>query len=280
MTAAFSGGKSNGIDSQKSSVTESVSNHPLVSFVGAGPGDPELLTIKGARRIAAASLVLYAGSLVPREVVQMAQPEALVLDSAHMTLEETHNLLRETIAKGQNAARVHTGDPSLYGAIQEQIRLLEQDGIDYEIIPGVTAAFAAAARAGLSFTEPEAGQSLILTRMPGRTPMPESERLRDLAAHGCSLAVYLSVDKAGELQNELLAAGLAPTDRVVIAARVGHPAECLVESSVETLVTDIAANDLTRQTIFLIPTRGSQKQSRDSARSKLYDPEFKHGFRS
>ena len=265
------------------SVPASRPKTPLVSFIGAGPGDPELLTIKGARRIADAALVLYAGSLVPKEVVRMAGTEARVLDSASMTLEETHALLRDTVRQGKNAARVHTGDPSLYGAIQEQIRLLENDGIPYEIIPGVTAAFAAAASARLSFTVPEAGQSLILTRMPGRTPMPENERLRDLAAHGCSLAVYLSTDKAPELQAELLAAGLTGTDRVVVAARVGHPDEQLVESTVATLAADIAANNLTRQTIFLIPTRqttGLETSSKDPARSKLYDPEFKHGFRS
>ena len=138
-----------------------------VYFIGAGPGDPELITVKGHRCIKEADLVLYAGSLVPREVVDHAKKEAKVLDSSSMTLEETHSKILETARSGGAVARVHTGDPSLYGAIKEQMILLDRDDISYEIIPGVTVAFAAAAAAKVSFTLPEKAQTLILTRGRG-----------------------------------------------------------------------------------------------------------------
>ena len=158
----------------------------LVSFVGAGPGDPELLTIKGRKAIEEASLVLYAGSLVPPDVVACAAPGVPVVDSAPLTLEQCHDLVRRTALAGGPVARVHTGDPSLYGALREQARLLDQDGIPWRVIPGVTAACAAAAAAGVTFTVPEVTQSLIITRMEGRTPVPEREALHLLAAHGTS----------------------------------------------------------------------------------------------
>ena len=143
-----------------------------VAFVGAGPGDPELLKVKAARLIGQADLVLYAGSLVPQGVVALARNGAQVVDSAPLSLDETHALLVATVRQGGLAARVHTGDPSLYGAVSEQIRLLVADDIPYMVVPGVTSAAAAAAAFGVSFTEPEATQTLILTRQAGRTPMP------------------------------------------------------------------------------------------------------------
>jgi len=174
-------------------------NHPHVAFIGAGPGDPDLLTIKAWKIIQQADLVLYAGSLVPRDVLTWARPEARVADSSSMNLDQTHELLRDTVRQGGLAARVHTGDPSLYGAVREQALRLERDGIDYQIVPGVTAAFAAAARARVSLTLPEKTQTLILTRMEGRTPVPERERIRELAAHRSSLAVYLSASQVETL---------------------------------------------------------------------------------
>ena len=157
-----------------------------VYFIGAGPGDPELITVKGSRLIGEADLVLYAGSLVPPAVVAHARPGARVIDSSPLNLAETHALIVETVRAGGMAARVHTGDPSLYGAMREQMRLLDAEGIGYEVVPGVTAAFAAAAAAGLSLTVPERSQTVILTRTPGRTPMPDTEQLRDLARHRCT----------------------------------------------------------------------------------------------
>ncbi len=248
---------------------------PKVYFIGAGPGDPELITVKGQKIIKAAHLVLFTGSLVPKEVVGAADPRAEIIDSSNLTLEETNELLVRTVQAKKIAARVHTGDPALFGAVQEQALLLEQAGIAYEIIPGVTAAFAAAAKAGVSFTIPEGTQSLILTRMKGRTPVPSQEAISHLAAHGSSLAVYLSADKHAELEKELLHAGLSPETPIVIGSKVGHPEEKIFHTSLKYLSQTARKRGLTRQTVFLILPGGNQLKER----SRLYHPEFSHGWR-
>ncbi|NDY58560.1 precorrin-4 C(11)-methyltransferase [Desulfovibrio sulfodismutans] len=242
--------------------------------MGAGPGDPGLLTVKAAQVIAGAGLVLFAGSLVPPEVVAGAGETARVLDSSGMTLEETHALLVAAVRGGQVAVRVHTGDPALYGAVAEQARLLTRDGVPWEIIPGVTSASAAAAALGVSFTMPEATQTLILTRLAGRTPVPEAESLRALAAHQSSMAIYLSAGDPEGLARELLAAGLCPDTPVGVACRVGWPDEQTFFTTIASLPADVHAHDITRQTLFLVLPHHDAE-----ARSKLYDPDFTHGFR-
>jgi precorrin-4/cobalt-precorrin-4 C11-methyltransferase len=243
-----------------------------VHFIGAGPGDPELVTVKGKRLIESAGAVLYAGSLVPGELVSGARPDAEVRDSSSMGLEETHAFIMEHVRAGRDVARVHTGDPSLYGAMLEQMRLLDAEGVEYEVVPGVTAAFAAAAEARAVFTVPERCQTLVLTRLPGRTPVPEAERLRELAKTGAALAVYLSGGKAADLAEELRAAGLPENAPILCARRVGWPEQRLVWTDVAGL--EHAARDMDRQTVFLVlpDAKGGQ-------RSKLYDPDFAHGFR-
>jgi len=246
-----------------------------VYFIGAGPGDPDLITVKGRRIIRKADLVLYAGSLVPREIAAQAKQGAEVVDSSSLTLEQTHELLRECVRNNGLAARVHTGDPSLYGAVAEQAALLERDGIEYEIIPGVTAAFAAAAAARVSFTAPERTQSLVLTRTGGRTPVPEAEGLRNLAAHGSAMAVYLSGGNPELVRAELLAAGLDENTAIVAAHRVGWEGEMIVRTNLAAMVDDLKGLDLARQTIFLVlPGQGGP-----GVRSKLYDGGFAHKFR-
>jgi len=246
-----------------------------VYFIGAGPGDPELLTLKAARLIAEAGLVLYAGSLVPPEVVAHARSNAQVVDSSGLTLEETHALLVEAVRSGENAARVHTGDPSLYGAVREQALLLDRDGIVWEIVPGVTAAFAAAAQAKAGFTVPEVTQTLIVTRLAGRTAVPEREALAGLAAHGAAMAVYLSAGDAARLRDELLAGGYPPDTTVIIGHRVGWPGGEVVRSSVADMAQAAQAAGIGRQAVFLVlPGQVAQ-----GARSRLYNPEFGHGFR-
>lgn len=246
-----------------------------VHFIGAGPGDPELLTLKAARLIAEAGLVLYAGSLVPAEVVAHARPGARVVDSSGLTLEETHAILVEAVRGGESAARVHTGDPSLYGAVREQALLLDQDGIPWEVVPGVTAAFAAAAEAGVSFTVPEATQTLIVTRMAGRTPVPEREALAGLAAHGAAMAVYLSAGDAPRLRDELLRGGYAPETAVVIGNRVGWPGGGAIRTTLERMAEAAREAGINRQAVFLV----LPGQDAPDARSKLYDPDFGHGWR-
>ncbi|ADU64003.1 MULTISPECIES: precorrin-4 C(11)-methyltransferase [Pseudodesulfovibrio] len=251
----------------------------MVHFIGAGPGDPELLTIKGQRLIAGADLVLYAGSLVPPEVVACARPGARVVDSAPLSLDQTHALIMETVRQGGTVARVHTGDPSLYGAIREQMDLLARDGVPCAVVPGVTSAFAAAALAGRSYTVPEVTQTLILTRLAGKTPVPETESLRSLAAHGSAMCVYLSAGDPAGVQGELLAGGLAPATLVVIARRVGWPDQAVVETDLAHLAATARERGFTRQTVFLIlPGQGAHDAGQ--ARSLLYDPGFSHMFRT
>lgn len=247
----------------------------LVSFVGAGPGDPELLTIKARKAIEQAGLVLFAGSLVPPDVVACAKAGARVEDSAPLTLEECHALVRDAALAGESVARVHTGDPSLYGALREQAALLDRDGIPWRVIPGVTAACAAAAAAGVTFTVPEVTQSLIISRMEGRTPVPERERLAALAAHNTSMAVYLSAHSAAALQ-EALSRSLPPETPVLCAYRVGWPEEKLIRTSLGELARSVTAHGITRQAVFLVLPGELEK----GAASHLYADNFKHGFRN
>jgi len=249
-----------------------------VHFIGAGPGDPELLTVKGQRLIGEADLVLYAGSLVPAEVVSGAKEGARVADSAPLSLEETHGLMMEAVRAGGMVARVHTGDPSLYGAIREQMALLDRDGVAYDVVPGVTAGFAAAAAATRSYTVPEVTQTLIFTRLEGKTPVPEREALRKLAAHGSAMCIYLSAGDPEGVQRELLAGGLAASTLVVMAYRVGWPDQRLAGTELGLLAETARDNRFTRQTVFLI-LPGQGREDAGSAKSLLYDEHFKHMYR-
>ncbi len=246
-----------------------------VHFIGAGPGDPELLTLKAARLIGQADLVLYAGSLVPQAVVAGARPGARVVDSAPLTLEAQHELVMETVRSGGRVARVHTGDPSLYGTVQEQAALLDKAGVTWDVVPGVSAAFAAAAEAGRSFTTPGRTQTLMCTRMAGRTPVPEAEALRNLARHGSSLAVYLSAGDPEAVQAELLAAGLAPGVLVVVAKKVGWPDQDIRETALARLAETARAMDASSQTVFLVLPDATEA----GTRSRLYDAGFSHARR-
>lgn len=245
-----------------------------VYFIGAGPGDPDLVTVKGQRLIKEADLILYTGSLVPKAVVACAKKSARVTDSSTMTLDQTHAFIIECVRAGGTAARVHTGDPSLYGAIREQILLLERDGVDYEVVPGVSVAFAAAARAGISFTLPEITQTLILTRIEGKIPVPEKERLKRLSSHECSIAIYLSAWDTRTMVEELVSGGY-PGDTLVFAGyRIGWPDEQRFFTTLSDLAVEVEKRGIKQQAIFLI----LPGQDRPSF-SRLYDPGFSHGFR-
>jgi precorrin-4/cobalt-precorrin-4 C11-methyltransferase len=246
-----------------------------VFFVGAGPGDPELLTLKARRHIEEADLVLYTGSLVPKETIAFARPNAIVMDSSSMTLEETHGAIMETVRAGGTVARVHTGDPSLYGAMREQMDLLGREGVAYEVVPGVSAAFAAAAAATVSFTWPEKTQTLIITRLGGRTPVPEKERIAELARHGASMAIYLSASAPEQMVAELLEGGYHQDTPVVIAYRVGWPDQALFFTTLRETAATAKEHSISRQAVFLVlpAQRGGNTVSR------LYSPDFHHGYR-
>ncbi|GAB6124769.1 precorrin-4 C(11)-methyltransferase [Humidesulfovibrio idahonensis] len=249
----------------------------MVWFIGAGPGDPELITVKGQRLIASADLIVYAGSLVPREVLAGVRPGVRVIDSAPLSLPETHALLRDCALSGGMAARVHTGEPSIYGAVQEQAALLDADGIAWDVVPGVSSAFAAAAAAKVSFTAPGGPQTFILTRMSGRTPVPAPESLPLLAAHGAAMAVLLSAGDPERLQAELLAGGYAPETTVVLGHKVGWPGGEVRRAKLGDLARTAREAGFTRQTVFLVLP--GEDLDPAAARSKLYDPSFTHGWR-
>ncbi len=245
-----------------------------VYFIGAGPGDPELLTLKAHRLIGQADLILYAGSLVPTSSLTAAKSTAQVVDSSSLTLAQCHERMRQVTFDGGMVARVHTGDPSLYGTITEQARLLEEDGIMYEVVPGVTSACAAAAAAGISFTIPQITQSLVFTRMEGRTPMPEKERIAHFASLGCSMAVYLSAAHAQALQEQ--ASSVLPTTTPVLCAyRVGWPEQQLAWTTLDNLAQTVQERSFTRQTLFLL----LPGQEAEPTCSRLYAADFTHGWR-
>ncbi len=249
-----------------------------VYFVGAGPGDPELITVKGKRLLEEADRIVYAGSLVPRALLENRKAGAAIFDSAPLTLEETHALLAEGSLRGERVVRLHTGDPSLYGAIQEQMELLDRDGIPYEVVPGVSAVFAAAAELRQELTLPEVSQTLILTRLAGRTPTPPGEELRSLAAHQATLIIYLSVQQMGNVASELLHSYPEDTP-VVVAYRLGWPDQTLVHGSLGDIAEKVKDAGIRRQAIIMVGRVFGIRGGEELKKSKLYDESFSHGYR-
>lgn len=251
-----------------------------VLFVGAGPGDPELITVKGLKALQAADVVVYAGSLVNKALLAELRDGTEAHDSAPLTLEKVIDLIRDAVAAGKRVVRLHTGDPCLYGAIQEQMEALDALGIGYRVIPGVTAAFAAAASIKQELTLPEVSQTLVLTRIAGRTPVPEREALRRLAANGGTLCLYLSVGMMEQVVAELLAGG-AFTSRTPVAVvyRASWPDERTVEGTLADIAAKVATAGIGRQALILVGEVLNARSGGVPERSKLYDPGFEHGFR-
>ncbi|MBI3768382.1 MAG: precorrin-4 C(11)-methyltransferase [Deltaproteobacteria bacterium] len=246
-----------------------------VYIIGAGPGDPKLLTLRGAELISSCGVVLYTGSLVPREVVARSRPDAKVIDSSALTLDEIVEVIVAARDAGEDVARVHTGDPLVFGSTAEQIRRLEALGIACEIVPGVSSFTAAAAVLGRELTLPELSQTVILTRAEGRTPMPAGEQLEDLARHGATLALFLSITLLDEV-----AAALVPSYGADCPVAVVHKATCPDQKIVTGTLADIAAKvraaKIRSQSMILV---GRVLTATDFANSRLYDPDFSHRFR-
>ena len=248
-----------------------------VYFIGAGPGDPELLTLKAARIIGECPVCLYAGSLVPEAVVACAPAGARVMDTAPMTLDDTHSEIMAAHAKGQDVARVHSGDPSLYGAIAEQIRRLKADGIDYQIIPGVPAYAAAAAALGTELTVPEVAQSIILTRMSMKsTGMPSGETLENFARTGATLAIHLGVRALREIERQLIPYYGADCPCVIIY-RASWPDQQIIRGTLSDVREKARAAKITRTALIMVgPALGDNHGFPDSA---LYDAAIPHVLR-
>ena len=252
--------------------------HNPVLFVGAGPGDPELITVKGQKALMAADLVIYAGSLVPEELLQWTRPETTALSSASMNLEQIIDTVVDARSAGKRVVRLHTGDPSLYGAIFEQMAELQKYGIPYKVIPGVTAAFAAAAALGIEYTLPEISQTLILTRMAGRTPVPEKENLASLASHRASMAIYLSISMIDEVAG-ILAGAYGEESTCAVVYRASQPDEKVIVTRLSDLAHKVRAEKITRQAIIIVGKTLAVDHEDLVYKSKLYDKNFKHEFR-
>lgn len=251
-----------------------------VLFVGAGPGDPELITVKGLKALREAELVVYAGSLINPALLEECPSGCEIHDSAPLNLEQVLKLLIAGCRAEKKVVRLHTGDPCLYGAIQEQMEALDASGISYAVIPGVTATFAAAASLRQELTLPGVSQTLCLTRLAGRTPVPETEQLRRLAANGGTIALYLSVGMMETLVSELLAGGVfTPQTPVAVVSRASWPDERTVEGILADIAAKVERARITRQALVLVGEVLSARSKGVPEKSKLYDPEFSHGYR-
>jgi precorrin-4/cobalt-precorrin-4 C11-methyltransferase len=246
-----------------------------VWFIGAGPGAPDLLTLRGAKLIAEADLIIWARSLVDEGVLEHARPGAQVVESTTIPLEGVRELYERAAREDLKIARVHSGDPSLWGAVLEQIELCEELGLDWAIVPGVSSLGAAAAAIGRELTVPEVAQSVILTRRASRTPMPEGEDIKSFAAHGTTMAIFLSAARPRLLQEELLEGGYAPQTPCAIVYKASWPDEQVIECPLSELANRIREAGFTRQAlVFVGPGLG-----RGGTRSHLYSPGFSHSFR-
>jgi cobalt-precorrin 5A hydrolase/precorrin-3B C17-methyltransferase len=250
--------------------------HPVI-FVGAGPGATDLITLRGLRALEQADLVLYAGSLVNRDLLRYCRPHCECLDSAPMHLEEQIAVMRDAVLAGRRVLRLHTGDPAIYGAINEQIRLLREEGIATVIVPGVSSVFAAAAALGCELTSPGQSQSIVLTRSPGRTAMPAGEDAAVFARSGATLAFFLSAGQIETLMQRLVnEGGLAPDTPAALVYRASWPDERILRGSVSDLAARAGAAGIGRQAIILV----GRALAGSGGVSRLYDADFSHGYRN
>jgi precorrin-4/cobalt-precorrin-4 C11-methyltransferase len=264
---------------QASPITDSETDplRPII-FCGAGPGDPDLITVKGQQALAAADLVVYAGSLVPEALLKWTRPTCRHQSSAGLHLDEMVSAMADAWQAGKNVVRLHTGDPSLYGAIFEQMAKLHQRNIPYTVIPGVTAAFSAAAALGIEYTLPEVSQTLILTRMAGRTPVPETESLASLAAHQATMAIYLSISMVDEM-TRILSKAYGSEGACAVVYRASQPDQKILWTTTGELAETVRQANITRTALVVVGRVLDVSLEALVNRSKLYDRHFAHGFR-
>lgn len=247
----------------------------MVHFIGAGSGAADLITVRGARLLAEADVIIWAGSLVNPALLEYAKPGCEIHDSAKLTLEGVIDIICAAEAAGKTTARLHTGDPSLFGAVREQFDALDTRGIGYDVCPGVSALCGAAAALRCEYTLPEVCQSLIVTRAAGRTPVPDRARLRALAAHRSAMALFLSAALAGDVQRELIEGGYPPDTPAAVVYKATWPDERVWRCTLGTLAQTVRDNALTRTALIVI----GDCLGACGTRSKLYDPGFSTGFR-
>jgi len=250
-----------------------------VYIVGGGPGDPELLTLKAKRIIESADVVIFADSLVPPQIVEFAKEGAQVIGSSELNLDQIMELELNAVKEGKVVARIQSGDPSIYGAILEQMRILDDAGVEFEIIPGVSAAFAAAAVLKSEFTVPEKSQTVIMTRMEGRVAMPEGEQLKDLAAHGCTMVIFLSITRMTKVVRELTSSGYTEDTPVAVVYRVGWSDELIIRGTLKDIAAKVRAAKITLQALIIVGDAVDPGMDRGGAVSHLYSADYTHRYR-
>ena len=247
----------------------------MVHFVGAGSGAVDLITVRGAKLLREADVIIYAGSLVNPELLKYAKPECEIHDSAKLTLEQVIDIIKAAEAAGKTTVRLHTGDSSIYGAVREQFDELEKLGIDYDVCPGVSAFCGAAAALRAEYTLPDVSQSVIITRGAGRTPVPERESIRSFAQHQATMVLFLTTSLADDAQRQLIEGGYAPETPAAIVYKATWPDQKIYRCTVGTLGETVRDNGLTKTSLIVVG--GFLGDNYD--RSKLYDPGFTTEFR-
>ncbi|MBR5641056.1 MAG: precorrin-4 C(11)-methyltransferase [Firmicutes bacterium] len=247
----------------------------MIHFVGAGCGAPDLITVRGARLLSEADVVIYAGSLVNPELLKYCKEGCEIHDSAYMTLEQVIEVMQKAESEGKTTVRLHTGDPSIYGAIREQFDALDPLGISYDVCPGVSAFSGAAASLKAEYTLPDVSQTVMITRMEGRTPVPEKEKLRSLAQHQTTMCLFLSTGLLEGLQSELMAGGFSPDTPAAIVYKASWPEEKIVRCRLCELADKATENNITKTALIVVGYFLGDRYER----SKLYDPGFTTEFR-
>ncbi len=248
-------------------------NSPIF-FIGAGPGDPELITIKGRRLLEAADVIVYAGSLVNPALLEGLDAE--IHDSSGMNLDEIIQVISRSYHQGKRCVRLHTGDPSIFGAIGEQMKRLDELGIPYLVVPGVTSAAAAAAALKKELTCPGISQSVIFARRAGRTPVPPGQEIEALAKHRATMCIFLSVSMMKELISELVAGGYEPSTPVAVIEKASWPEERVIEGTLEDIASKLKETDIRKTAMIIV---GDALKPGAGEDSRLYNPAFSHGYR-
>ncbi len=249
-------------------------SQPIV-FVGAGAGDPELITLKGRKMLDEADVIVYAGSLVNPALLDGVGAE--IHDSAGMDLDGIMEIMIPACRQGKKVVRLHTGDPSIYGAIREQMQRLDKENIEYEVVPGVSSALASAAALKVELTVPEVTQTVIFTRRAGRTPVPERESLKNLAAIQASMCIFLSVSMMDEVVSELTSGGYAVDTPIAVVEKASWPEQHIVRGTLADIADKIENSEIRKTAMIVV---GKALADDDSAASKLYDAGFSHGYRA
>lgn len=247
----------------------------MVHFVGAGPGATDLITLRGYKYLLEADVIIYAGSLVNKELLSYAKVGAEIHNSAHMTLEEVIDVIKRAEKENKDTVRLHTGDPSIYGAIREQIDVLKSLDIHYDVVPGVSSFCGAAASLNAEYTLPNVSQSVIITRMEGRTPVPERESIRSFATHKSTMVLFLSSGLTEELSKELIAGGYEKDTPVAVVYKATWPEEKIFRCTIESLPQTMKENNINKTALILV----GNFLGNDYERSELYNPNFTHEFR-